>query len=93
VAVSVIIAARNAAHRIGTMLGALAEQTLPREYFETIVVDDGSSDDTAKVAERCALTRVIRADRHVGLPAARNLGIEAASAELLAFTDRSPAGS
>lgn len=82
-----IIAARNAAGSIHRSLGSLADQTATRGSFEVIVVDDGSEDGTAAEAAGFDGVKVISAGRHVGLPAARNLGIDAASAPLLAFTD------
>lgn len=56
---------------------------------ETIVVDDGSSDDTTPLVERAALpnVRVIRLENNQGVSAARNAGIRAASGALIAFLD------
>ena len=47
--VSVVIPAYNAARTIGAVLDALAGQDAPPD--EVIVVDDGSTDDTASSAE------------------------------------------
>jgi len=47
---SVIIPAYNREHLIGETLHSLLMQTRPAE--EIIVVDDGSTDDTAEVAEK-----------------------------------------
>ncbi len=85
--VSVIVAARNAEGSIAVVLDALERQTTARSSFETIVVDDGSEDGTAREAEARPRVTVLRAPGHVGLPAARNIGIGEASAPLLAFTD------
>lgn len=82
---SVIVPAYNAAETIGACVRALAEQTVPRERFEVIVVDDGSTDDTAAVA-RAAGARVLRIP-HSGPAAARNAGARAARAPILLFTD------
>jgi glycosyltransferase involved in cell wall biosynthesis len=51
-----------------------------------VVVDDGSTDDTAAVAERLG-ARVIRHDRNRGVSAARNTALEAATGEWVAFLD------
>ena len=51
---SVIIPARNEAHNITSLLGSLDRQTFP--LHEIIVVDDGSSDATAVVAEQMGAT-------------------------------------
>jgi glycosyltransferase involved in cell wall biosynthesis len=86
-AVSVVVAARNGAHQLPALFAALERQTLPRDRFEVIVVDDGSSDRTAAVAEASGLARVIRSDVPVGVRRARNLGIRAARGDLVAITD------
>src|SRR5579863_3282257 len=80
---SVIIPAYNAAATIGACLESLKSQHYPD--YETIVVDDGSTDASAQIVE-ASQTRLIRGD-HRGLGAARNTGIEAASGEIVAFID------
>jgi glycosyltransferase involved in cell wall biosynthesis len=84
--VSVVVTVRNEARRLPGLLAALGRQTLDRALFELIVVDDASSDGTPEIAEVDS-ARVIRAPSHIGLAAGRNLGVHAASAELIAFTD------
>ena len=56
--------------------------------FETIVVDDGSTDDTAAALEQefGARIRVVSAE-HRGVAAARNLGVSSSCGELIAFLD------
>ncbi|MGH7780333.1 MAG: glycosyltransferase [Candidatus Binataceae bacterium] len=81
--VSVVVAAYNAAATLGGSLASVREQNYPD--YETIVVDDGSTDATAKVAEQGG-ARVVRAD-HRGLGGARNAGIDAATGEIVAFLD------
>ena len=86
-AVSVVVAVRNGAHQLPGLLEALSRQTLPREQFEVLVVDDGSTDDTERVARESGLARVIRCGQPVGKPRAVNMGIRAAAAEVIALTD------
>ena len=50
---TVLIAARNEEEQVAATLAAVAEQTLPRDRWEVLVVDDGSRDDTARVAREC----------------------------------------
>lgn len=83
--VSVIVPAYNASHILPRCLAALQKQTLPDESYEIVVVDDGSSDDTAQVA-KAAGARVVRG-RHAGAAAARNAGVASARAPVVVFTD------
>jgi glycosyltransferase involved in cell wall biosynthesis len=64
---------------------ALAAQTIP-SWIEVIVSDDGSTDDTSEVA-RALGAIVIRHSTNRGVSAARNSGVNAASAPILAFID------
>ena len=85
-AASVILPARDAAATLPRALSALKAQQL-NGGFEVLVVDDGSSDSTAAIAESAgAPVRCIRVAR-AGPAAARNAGVAAADAEFLAFTD------
>jgi len=89
IAVSVVVPAHNAAATIGGTLEALSAQDLQAPY-EVIVVDDGSSDDTASVVERVRAAhgriRLISTTRH-GAAHTRNTGVRSANSSLLAFTD------
>jgi hypothetical protein len=80
---SVVVPAYNAAATLGACLDSLAQLNYPD--YETIVVDDGSSDSTAEVAARAGV-RVLRVE-HRGLGAARNCGLEAAAGSCVAFID------
>ena len=80
---SVIVPAYNAASTLGECVASL--RTLNYPNYETIVVDDGSSDSTAQIAEQAGV-QTIRLE-HRGLAAARNAGVEAASGEIIAFID------
>lgn len=82
--VSVIVPVYNGAATIEGCLRSLEAQTV--RAHEVIVVDDGSTDETAAVVERTR-ARLVRLERNKGPAAARNAGIEAARAEVIAFTD------
>jgi glycosyltransferase involved in cell wall biosynthesis len=84
-AVAVIVPARNSAATIGRTLEALAASDFEGDY-ELVVVDDGSTDATAEIAERHG-ARVVGLEGQHGPAGARNAGIAATSAPLLAFTD------
>jgi GT2 family glycosyltransferase len=84
---SVVIPARDAASTLRRTLDALAQQH-PRVADEVIVVDNGSHDDTAAIAEASpSVDRVIRRRRGEGPGAARNCGVKAARGTLIAFLD------
>jgi glycosyltransferase involved in cell wall biosynthesis len=82
---SVIVCTRNGAKRIASCLRAIA--SLAGGPFETIVVNDGSMDDTAQiVAKEFPEVRLINLSPS-GLSAARNIGAEHATGKVLAYTD------
>lgn len=83
---SVVIPAFNAAATIADTVRAVVTQPLAREIFECIVVDDGSRDQTAEMAERVGAL-VMRLPKNQGASAARNAGVEKARGEWIAFTD------
>ena len=94
--ISVVIAARDEEENIVACLRGLAGQTLPPEKFEVILVDDGSSDNTAKLAREFARGTDLRLTilGTGGLPGgsgskkrALSLGVEKAEGEILLTTD------
>jgi glycosyltransferase involved in cell wall biosynthesis len=86
--VSVIIPAYNAETTLDDTLNSVRSQT--HRNLEIVVVDDGSTDDTAIVAQRHsavdARVRIIRQD-NAGVAAARNAGIAATSGRYVAPID------
>lgn len=86
--VSVVLAVHNEAPRLRSAVDAVVAQTLGD--WELVVVDDGSTDDTAAVLAGIAAfePRVVRVDLpHAGLAAARNAGVERARGRYVAFPD------
>jgi glycosyltransferase involved in cell wall biosynthesis len=81
--ISVVIPAYNAAHFLPRSLASVFAQTL--QPIEVIVVDDGSTDDTAAVAAQLGAT-VIR-QPNGGISVARNTGIDHSSGEWVALLD------
>ncbi|HXS49362.1 MAG TPA: glycosyltransferase family 2 protein [Sphingomicrobium sp.] len=86
-AISVILPVHNRADVLPRAIDSVLAQEF--EDFELIVVDDGSSDESGKVVESYKDTRIrlIRLDRNRGGNVARNEGIRAAHAPLIAFLD------
>jgi glycosyltransferase involved in cell wall biosynthesis len=83
--VSVVIPAYNAATYLGEAIESVVGQT--HEQVEIIVVDDGSTDDTAAVAARHG--EAVRCERrpHLGHAAARNWGVSVSSGRYVGFLD------
>jgi GT2 family glycosyltransferase len=82
---SVIVPVRNGADSLPELLESLDAQTLPRERFEVIVVDNDSSDGTAAVA--AARGAIVVQEPVANRSRARNRGAAAATTDLYAFTD------
>src|SRR5581483_6423825 len=81
--VSVVIPCRNQGEYLRSALRSIAAQSYTR--IETIVVDDGSTDDTPRVALEHGARLLQQA--HRGLGAARNAGLGAAAGEYVVFLD------
>lgn len=86
-AVSVVVTVRNEEARLPTLLAAIDRQTLPRNRFQLVIVDDASRDATAAMAIAHQGAIVIALPSHSGLAAGRNAGIRASTAPLIALTD------
>ena len=86
--VSVIVPAYNAAKTLPATLGSIVAQTYSK--IEILVVDDGSTDGSAEIAEAAVCgdrrVRIIR-QSNAGTAAARNRGLAAARGELVAPID------
>jgi hypothetical protein len=84
----VIVVCWNSERVLGRCLEHLFAQDHPD--YEVIVVDDGSQDATHAIAEAAAREHaltLIRSARNRGCPAARNLGLERARGDIVAFID------
>jgi len=88
--VSVIIPARNAARYIRQAIESVLKQREGEAdpNLDVIVVDNASTDDTGDCVQRCFGSKVrVLNEPKPGAACARNAGIAAASAPLLAFLD------
>ena len=82
---SIVIPAFNEAAMISRTLQSLTSQTIERDRYEIIVVDNGSTDDTVSLAKEYADVVLVKANGNVG--AVRNYGIENASSGIIVCTD------
>ena len=90
VQVSVIVPTYNRWHILKETLNSLSNQTQPREDYEVVVVDDGSTDGTGEMLTRVRFDlplKTVRHGRNRGRAAARNSGIRSASGEFIMFLD------
>lgn len=82
--VSIIVAVKDCARFIAEALESALAQT--HRATEVLVVDDGSTDESAEIAARFPGVRVI-SQPNQGVSAARNVGIRESRGELLVFLD------
>jgi cellulose synthase/poly-beta-1,6-N-acetylglucosamine synthase-like glycosyltransferase len=87
--ISVIIPTFNRATLLRASLASLAAQSLPRDEYEVVVINDGSTDDTAEVCAGFAAQMALRTFRiaNSGISAAKNLGVFTARAPVILFFD------
>jgi len=82
--ISVVIPCYNAGRLLERCISSIKNQAI--NPLEVIVVDDGSTDDTARIASRLGV-KVIKHTIHRGVAAARNTGIKAARGDIIYFID------
>lgn len=78
--VSALIVSRNCAGPLRRVLAAL-EATQPRELIEILVVDNGSSDESARLDSEFTSVQYLRLPKNFGLVKAWNIGIRTAKGE------------
>lgn len=82
--VSVVIPCYNQSHFLGEAIESLHKQAY--KNYEIIVVNDGSTDDTAIVANKFSDVKLIE-QKNMGLAAARNTGLRESKGEFVVFLD------
>ncbi|OVE78086.1 hypothetical protein BVX98_01345 [bacterium F11] len=89
--VSVIIPTFNNGIHLGSLLSQLEKQSYPKEQFEVIVVDDGSTDETQQIlalfGKNSQLKPNLIKQNNQGPGAARNRGAQEAKGKVLVFLD------
>ncbi|MHC4418402.1 MAG: FkbM family methyltransferase, partial [Planctomycetota bacterium] len=86
VRISAVICTYRNPELLGSAIESLVNQTLHRDLFEIIVVDNNSGDSTKRVVERYPGVRYVLEEK-LGLSQARNAGIGAACGDIIAFID------
>lgn len=86
---SVVVPTFNRPRQLARCLAALADQTLPKPLFEVVVIDDGGRQPLEPFVDDFAVRLQIKLLRQPngGCASARQLGIDHARGEYLAFTD------
>lgn len=83
---SIIVCSYNGAGHLAQTIRALQQQSYPKHLYGIVVVDDGSTDQTADIAKSLG----VQVERHAtnqGIGVARNTGLKSAKGEIIAFTD------
>ncbi len=84
---SIVVPVKNGQMVLPIMLANLSRSELPRESWELIVVDDGSTDDSAAIASEYADLVIRLPGRSRGPGYARNRGVERSRGECVLFLD------
>jgi glycosyltransferase involved in cell wall biosynthesis len=86
VRLSVVVCTRNRRELLGACLEAVAREQRASGDLEVVVVDNGSTDDTAELLASLP-TVIVRSEPVAGLSHARNTGLSAATGSVVAFLD------
>lgn len=86
---SVVVATHNRLGLVDRVAEAILTQSMPRDRYELVLVDDGSTDGTEALGAELAKRPGVRCLRQPnrGVAAARNRGIQEAAGDVVAFTD------
>ena len=85
--ITVIVRAYNSSLHIHVALDSVLNQTLRKDLYEVLVVDDGSTDTTKDVVSSYGSTVKLVESRHSGAVKAANIGIQHASGTYVILLD------
>lgn len=84
---SIVVIAYNSAKSIPRALESLLAQDYPKDRYEIIVVDDGSTDTTGNVVARYQTVRYVKLPKNKGIAAGRNAGLAVARGDVYVAFD------
>ena len=89
--ISAVVCTHNRGRQLRGTLESLIDQSLAKEEYEIVVVDNGSTDQTKDVVEELARKSAVPMryvyEENIGLSHARNRGIRESAGEIVAFID------
>lgn len=86
--VSVVVAFRRSEHCVLECLRSIFEMDYPLVKLEVIAIDDALDDDIAgEIRKKFPLVRILRNTQSLGCDGAKQMGMDAATGDLIAFTD------
>ena len=84
--VSIVVCTFNRAENIVQSIKSLLNQDYPKDLYEIIVVDDGSSDNTRELVSKYPI-KFIRHQKNLGISASRNSGLKASKGDIYVCFD------
>lgn len=84
--ISVVVCTYNGAEKIEKCLASLLNQNYPKDKYEIIVIDDGSTDQTYQIVKLYPV-KIIKHKKNRGLASARNTGLKYAKGYIYACFD------
>ncbi len=84
--ISIIIPAYNEDKNIRKCINSLLLQTYPKDFYEIIVIDNNSTDNTWHIINKLPV-KALQENKKQGPASARNRGIVAAKGDIVAFID------
>jgi len=79
---SVVVITHNGATSIERAIDSIRRQSYSRAHYEIIVIDDGSTDNTAAIVKKYHDVRLVSLMPNRGIPGARNAGLEVAKGDI-----------